>query len=209
MSTPRRRRVLRAAPHQQLLPRTAMAPKKKRGAPKTSENSPKRQRRSPDKQSSGGDGPPTSTLQKRKVVWRLLPLDDTEEQSSFHFSFDAEDELHADDIHEDDSFTAHCDATVRHASMADWVQQGASAEGHIDDVVAVNDVFAAKVDEDVEKADLAVVQELEAGSIPDEVLPAPVASLFRQREHLHGSNVMADEHDVAAKLQTDRDLDGL
>jgi len=54
--------------------------------------------------------------------------------------------------------------------------------------------FAAKVDEDVETADLAVVQELEAGSVPNDVLPAPVSSLFRQRDGL------ADERDVAAKL---------
>ena len=183
-----------------------MAPKK-RGAPKkSSEGSPKRQRQSPSKNRSE-DGPPPSTEKKPKVkvTWRFLPLD-TVEPSTVSFNIDgAEDDVDG----QEDSFTAHCDATVRASAMADWLQQGANAEGHIDDVVAVNDTFAAKVEEDVEKMDLAVVKELEAGSVPDDVLPKPVSSLFRQRdEPLHGSDATA-ERDVAAKLQTDRDLDGL
>eukprot|EP00310_Coccolithus_braarudii_P000542 CAMPEP_0183360078 /NCGR_PEP_ID=MMETSP0164_2-20130417/54211_1 /TAXON_ID=221442 /ORGANISM="Coccolithus pelagicus ssp braarudi, Strain PLY182g" /LENGTH=195 /DNA_ID=CAMNT_0025534345 /DNA_START=252 /DNA_END=840 /DNA_ORIENTATION=+ len=174
---------------EQVLPPQALAPKKRGAASKpTSARSPKKQRRSPSKRS--GDGEPHS-VQKRKVTWRSLSLD-TQEPSTLEISLDGAEE--PVDVHEDNSFTAHCDATVRTAAMADWVQQGASAEGHIDDVVAVNDVLRSKVDEDVETADLAVVQELEAGSVPNDVLPAPVSSLFRQRDGL------ADERDVAAKL---------
>lgn len=184
-----------------------MAPKKQKRAASESSSaaSPTRQRvSSPGKRGKAARSSSRGTTQKRKVTWRLLPLD-TMEASSFDFNVDDEEE--GVDVHEDNAFTAHCDATVRAAAMADWVQQGASEEGHIDDVVAVNDLFVAKMDEAVEKVDLGVVQELEVGSVPEEILPAPVSSLFKQKgEQCGGSK---SERDVAAKVQAEKDLDGL
>jgi hypothetical protein len=174
------------SPREQLPPSAMAARKRRAGRDEPAENSPQkspRRRRKLD-----GDGQPASTQQKkRKVVWRMLPLD-IGEPSTINFDIDGpEGEVDGVD-HEENTFTAHCDATVRASAMADWVQQGASAEGHIDDVVAVNDTFTAKVDEELEKMDLSVVQELEAGSVPEDVLTAPVSSLFRQKEgQLHGS----------------------
>ena len=148
-------------PRAQLPP---MAPRRRVGAPKRSrspgEGSPakmgsptpkKRPKKSPEGESA------STHKKKPKVVWRML-AGDSGFVSALDFDVDGPGGDDGGVDHDDNIFTAHCDASSRDpAAMADWVQKGASAEGHIDDVVAVDDTFAAKVDEDVEKMDLSVV----------------------------------------------------
>ena len=178
---------------------------RKRGAQTTgnASSSPKRQRKAPDDKDGEEGVARPSTIKKGKVAWRLLPQDTIGIRT---LDLEGGEE---DDLQEGNDHTAHFAATMRSSAVADWLQQGASEAGHVDDVVAINDLFAAKVEEEAEKVELGVVRELEAGSIPEELLPAPIASLLRHKEREHHQASEVADSEVAAKLQTDRDLDGL
>ena len=96
----------------------------------------------------------------KKIAWRLLTQDVTT-----NLNLEAVED---DEVNEDNTFTAHYDQHTGARKQIDWLQQGASEAGHVEDVVAKNDVFAGKVDEFVEKGDLGLVQEIEDGRInPD------------------------------------------
>ena len=118
-----------------------MAPKKRTRRQETEvtaheiSKSPRKKQRS---SSEDVDGP--ATLRKsKKITWRLLTQDVTT-----NLNLEAVED---DEVNEDNTFTAHYDQHNGARKQIDWLQQGASEAGHVEDVVAMNDVFAGKVDE--------------------------------------------------------------
>jgi hypothetical protein len=133
-------------------------PPKKRTAPKSppagSGQSPKRQRKKRAGTVDGDDTVPATAQRRRRITWRLVMDDAAPHDAAVTLQTEEEEEDGSEDNH-----SAYNDAMLRSQQVIDWVHEGASYAGHVDDVVAVNDVFAAKVEEAIDKAELGVVQE--------------------------------------------------
>jgi hypothetical protein len=162
---------------------------------------------SPKKRKRGADGSTqsASTSRRRKVEWRLLPQDVVQPKN---LDFDVVSE---DDFDENDAHTAHCDAVLRPSGLTESMQQGAASAGLVEDVVAINDVFTAQVEAATDKLELGVVRELEAGAVPEEVLPAAVSTLLRSGDDLQQTEETCEEDEsvITSKLEATKELKGL
>ena len=178
-------------------------PPQKRGRASSKEAGAPAKAGSPAKKGRHTSTAPASA-KKSRIEWRLLQ--DT--VPSEKLDFDAVDE---DDFDENDAHTAHCDALLRSSTLTESLQQGASAAGLIDEVVAISDVFASQVEAQADKTELGLVQQLEAGAVPEEALPRTIRTVLGRAELTgkHDDVSEDDEPALAAKLQSAKELEGL
>ena len=163
--------------------------------------------------SASNETPATKKFKRRTVEWRILPQDVF---PPVKVQLDVDDDVEDDgddDIHNN---TAHADATLRYSAVVESMQCGASYADHIEDVVALNDVFVSTVGSRVDKVELSVVQEIEKGisNFPHEVLPAHEAAWLRKTQQSsidaasENFEVCQDVESVAdSKAKTDIDLE--
>ena len=122
--------------------------------------------------------PPNTTFRSRRITWRYLESGDPIGPTR-----DMESRFEDDDLHEDDCpHTDHMEffTFTRSTAALEDVQEGAALADHVDDLVNINDTFAAQVKQGCEDVQDAVVKEVTGGAVPTAALPSGVLSIMRQ-----------------------------